>query len=134
MKDDAIARLVYALAAIYIAVSSFAAPCPAALLMFSRDGFWGYAAAAGTAALAVVVVADVATNDWLPERFMFRWVRGRRHWLYASTAGCYVTPLFAASAYVVDAAHFSFYVGMALFGLVLGYRETRANRETAWAD
>ena len=129
MKSDALARLVYAYMAIYIAVSAFAAPCSATSVMLSRDGRWGYVVTAGTAVLALVVAADVVINDWLPDRYVFHWAQTRRHWLYAVTAASYVTPIFAASAYVINAAQLVFYVGMALFGLVLGYRETQAKRE-----
>jgi hypothetical protein len=45
-----------------------------------------------------------------------------------------VTPIFAASAYFINAAQVVFYVGMALFGLLLGYRETRAKRGITCAD
>ncbi|CAE6692541.1 hypothetical protein [Paraburkholderia nemoris] len=134
MKNDALARFIYAYLAIYIAVSAFTSPCSATSVMLTRDGFWGYAVTTGTAALALVVAADVAINDWLPERYIFRWAQARRHWLYATAAACYVTPLFAASAYFVNAAQFFFYVGMALFGLVLGYRETQAKRGITCAD
>jgi hypothetical protein len=134
MKNDALARLIYAYLAVYIAVSAFTSPCSATSVMLTRDGFWGYAVTTGTAVLAVVVAADVAINDWLPERYIFRWAQARRHWLYATAAACYVTPLFAASAYFVNAAQFFFYVGMALFGLVLGYRETQAKRGITCAD
>lgn len=134
MKNDALARFIYAYLAVYIAVSAFTAPCSATSVMLTRDGFWGYAVTTGTAALALVVAADVAVNDWLPERYIFHWAQARRHWLYATAAACYVTPLFAASAYFVNAAQFFFYVGMALFGLVLGYRETQAKRGITCAD
>ncbi|ACD15602.1 hypothetical protein [Paraburkholderia phytofirmans] len=134
MKNDALARFIYAYLAVYIAVSAFTAPCPATSVMLTRDGFWGYAVTAGTAVLALVVAADVAINDWLPERYIFYWAQARRHWLYAVAAACYVTPLFAASAYFVNAAQVFFYVGMALFGLVLGYRETQAKRGITCAD
>ncbi|SEC01842.1 hypothetical protein SAMN02787142_0728 [Burkholderia sp. WP9] len=134
MKTDALARLIYAYLAVYIAVAAFTAPCSATSVMLTSDGFWGYAVTAGTAVLALVVVADVAINDWLPERYIFRWAQARRHWLYAIAAACYITPLFAASAYFVNAAQFFFYVGMALFGLVLGYRETQAKRGITCAD
>jgi hypothetical protein len=134
MKRDVLARLIYAYLAVYIAVSAFTAPCSATSVMLTRDGFWGYAVTAGTAVLALVVAADVAINDWLPERYIFRWAQARRHWLYAIAAACYITPLFAASAYFVNAAQFFFYVGMALFGLVLGYRETQAKRGITCAD
>ncbi|MFM0407443.1 hypothetical protein [Paraburkholderia dipogonis] len=134
MKNDALARFIYAYLAVYIAVSAFTVPCSATSVMLTRDGFWGYAVTAGTAALALVVAADVAINDWLPERYIFRWAQARRHWLYAIAAACYVTPLFAASAYFVNAAQVFFYVGMALFGLVLGYRETQAKRGITCAD
>jgi hypothetical protein len=134
MKNDALARLIYAYFAVYIAVSAFTSPCSATSVMLTRDGFWGYAVTAGTAVLALVVAADVAINDWLPERYIFHWAQARRHWLYATAAACYVTPLFAASAYFVNAAQFFFYVGMALFGLVLGYRETQAKRGITCAD
>ncbi|WP_168793032.1 hypothetical protein [Paraburkholderia aromaticivorans] len=134
MKNDAFARLIYAYLAVYIAVSAFTAPCSATSVMLTRDGFWGYAVTAGTAALAVVVAADVAINDWLPERYIFHWAQACRHWLFAIAAACYVTPLFAASAYFVNAAQVFFYVGMALFGLVLGYRETQAKRGITCAD
>ncbi|MFM0391190.1 hypothetical protein [Paraburkholderia phytofirmans] len=134
MKNDALARFIYAYLAVYIAVSAFTAPCSATSVMLTRDGFWGYAVTAGTAVLALVVAADVAVNDWLPERYIFRWAQARRHWLYAIAAACYVTPLFAASAYFVNAAQVFFYVGMALFGLVLGYRETQAKRGITCAD
>jgi hypothetical protein len=128
MKNDVLARLLYAYMAAYIAVSAFAAPCSATSVMLVRDGFWGYAVTCGTGALAVVIALDVAINDWLPDRYVFHWAKAHRHWLYAITAGAYVTPLFAASAYVVNAAQFIFYIGMALFGLVLGYREAQAKR------
>ncbi|MFL9895916.1 hypothetical protein [Paraburkholderia sp. RL17-381-BIF-C] len=134
MKTDALARLIYAYLAVYIAVAAFTAPCSATSVMLTRDGFWGYALMAGTAVLALVVAADVAINDWLPERYIFHWAQARRHWLYAIAAACYVTPLFAASAYFVNAAQVFFYVGMALFGLVLGYRETQAKRGITCAD
>jgi hypothetical protein len=134
MKNDALARFIYAYLAVYIAVSAFTAPCSATSVMLTRDGFWGYAVTAGTAVLALVVAADVAINDWLPERYIFHWAQARRHWLYAIAAACYVTPLFAASAYFVNAAQVFFYVGMALFGLVLGYRETQAKRGITCAD
>jgi hypothetical protein len=134
MKTDALARFIYAYLAVYIAVSAYTAPCSATSVMLTRDGFWGYAVTAGTAVLALVVAADVAINDWLPERYIFRWAQARRHWLYAIAAACYVTPLFAASAYFVNAAQVFFYVGMALFGLVLGYRETQAKRGITCAD
>lgn len=134
MKNDALARFIYAYLAVYIAVSAFTAPCSATSVMLTRDGFWGYAVTAGTAVLALVVAADVAINDWLPERYIFHWAQARRHWLYAIAAACYVTPLFAASAYFVNAAQVFFYVGMALFGLVLGYRETQAKRGVTCAD
>lgn len=134
MKNDALARFIYAYLAVYIAVSAFTAPCSATSVMLTRDGFWGYAVTAGTAVLALVVAADVAINDWLPARYIFHWAQVRRHWLYATAAACYVTPLFAASAYFVNAAQFFFYLGMALFGLVLGYRETQAKRGVTCAD
>jgi hypothetical protein len=134
MKNDALARLIYAYMAIYIAVSAFAAPCSATSVMLTHDGFWGYVVTTGTAVLALVVVADVAINDWLPDRYIFHWARTRRHWLYATTAACYVTPIFAASAYFINAAQVVFYVGMALFGLLLGYRETQAKRGITCAD
>lgn len=134
MKTDALARFIYAYLAVYIAVSAYTAPCSATSVMLTRDGFWGYAVTAGTAVLALVVAADVAINDWLPERYIFHWARARRHWLYAIAAACYVTPLFAASAYFVNAAQFFFCVGMALFGLLLGYRETQAKRGITCAD
>ena len=134
MKNDALARFIYAYLAVYIAVSAYTSPCSATSVMLTRDGFWGYAVTAGTAVLALVVAADVAINDWLPERYIFHWAQARRHWLYATAAACYVTPLFAASAYFVNAAQFFFYVGMALFGLVLGYRETQAKRGITCAD
>ncbi|MFL9860802.1 hypothetical protein PQR72_34560 [Paraburkholderia madseniana] len=134
MKNDALARFIYAYLAVYIAVSAFTSPCSATSVMLTRDGVWGYAVTTGTAALALVVAADVAINDWLPERYIFHWAQARRHWLYATAAACYVTPLFAASAYFVNTAQFFFYVGMALFGLVLGYRETQAKRGVTCAD
>ena len=130
MRNDVSARLLYAYMAVYIAVSAFAAPCSATSVMLVRDGFWGYAVTCGTGALAVVIALDVAINDWLPDKYVFHWAKARRHWLYAMTAGAYVTPLFAASAYVVNAAQFIFYIGMASFGLVLGYREAHAYRES----
>ena len=134
MKNDALARLLYAYMAVYIAVSAFAAPCSATSVMLVRDGFWGYAVTCGTGALAAVIAIDVAINDWLPDKYVFHWAKARRHWLYVVTAGAYVTPLFAASAHwtsaVVNAAQFVFYIGMASFGLVLGYREAHAWRET----
>jgi hypothetical protein len=134
MKNDAFARLLYAYVAIYIAVSAFAAPCSATSVMLTRDGFWGYVVTTGTAVLALVVAADVAINDWLPDRYIFHWAQTRRHWLYATTAACYVTPIFAASAYFVNAAQLVFYVGMALFGLLLGYQETQAKRGITCAE
>ena len=134
MKNDALARFIYAYLAIYIAASAFDAPCSATSVMLTRDGFWGYVVTTGTVVLALVVAADVAINDWLPERYIFQWAQRHRHWLYAIAATCYVTPLFAASAYFVNAAQVFFYVGMALFGLVLGYRETQAKRGITCAD
>jgi hypothetical protein len=134
MKNDALARLIYAYMAIYIAVSAFAAPCSATSVMLTRDGFWGYVVTTGTAVLALSSAADVAINDWLPDRYIFHWAQTRRHWLYATTAACYVTPIFAASAYFINAAQVVFYVGMALFGLLLGYRETQAKRGITCAD
>jgi hypothetical protein len=128
MKNDALARFIYAYLALYVALSAFTAPCSATSVMLTRDGLWGYAVTGGTAGLALVLSADVAINDWLPEKYVFRWAQARRHWLYATTAVCYVTPIFAASAYFINAAQLIFYVGMALFGLVLGYRETQVKR------
>lgn len=132
MKNDALARLFYTYMAVYIAVSAVAAPCSATSVMLVRDGFWGYAVTCGTAALAVVIAADVAINDWLPDKYEFHWAKAHRHWFYAITAGAYVTPIFSASAYwtnaAVNTAQFIFFIGMALFGLVLGYREARAKR------
>ncbi len=129
MKTDALARLIYAYMAVYIAVSAFTAPCSATSVMLVLDGVWGYAVTCGTGVLAAVIALDVAINDWLPDKYVFHWARVRRHWLYVLTAAAYVTPIFAASAYVVNAAQFIFYIGMASFGLVLGYREAQAYRE-----
>src|SRR5471032_1003659 len=129
MKNDAIARLIYAYMAVYIAVSAFAAPCSATSVMLVCNGFWGYAATCGTAGLAMVLAADVAINDWLPDKYVFHWSHAGRHWMYVMTAAAYVTPIFAESAYFVNAAQFILYIGMASFGLVLGYREAQAYRE-----
>jgi hypothetical protein len=134
MKNDAVARLIYAYMAVYIAVSAFAAPCSATSVMLVRNGFWGYAVTCCTGALAVVVAADVAINDWLPDKYVFHWAQTRRHWLYVLTAAAYVTPIFAASAYFVNVAQFIFYIGMASFGLVLGYREAQAKRGFTCAE
>lgn len=134
MKNDALVRLIYAYMAVYIAVSSFAAPCSATSLMLARDGFWGYAVTCGTGALAAVIAVDVAINDWLPQKYRFHWAKAQRHRLYAITAGAYITPLFAASAYFVNAAQLIFYISMAFFGLVLGYREARAKRGVTCAE
>ena len=128
MKNEAFARFIYACVALCVALSAFTAPCSSTSVMLTRDGLWGYGVMAGTAALALVLAADVAINDWLPEKYIFHWAQARRHWLYATAAACYVTPIFAASAYFINAAQFIFYVGMALFGLVLGCRETQAKR------
>lgn len=133
MRNDALARILYAFMALHMAVSACFAPGPVWSAMLARDGAWGYAVVVGAAAVAVVIAVDVAINDWLPARFVWGWTRRRRHYLYAVTAACYVTPLFAATAYVRGAAQFVFYVGMALFGLVLGYRESKSEKEVMCA-
>jgi hypothetical protein len=133
MSQDAFARLMYAYMALHTAVSAWVAPGPVWAAMLAHDGAWGYAVVIGAAAVSVAIAVDVAINDWLPERYVCTWTRRRRHYLYAVTAACYITPLFAAGGYLRGAGQVIFYVGMALFGLVLGYRETRSKQEATCA-
>ncbi|VVE27966.1 hypothetical protein PPN31114_03500 [Pandoraea pneumonica] len=137
MQRDIVARVMYALFALYMAVAAFGAPDSLAAFMVDFSGVAGGLISCGTAALAVALLADVVVNDVMPTRFALPWAVHLRHWFYVGVAFGYLVPPFvavqvlrAASVGFGDWAVYALHVGMACFGVVLALRDALQKHRT----
>ncbi|MGO4302281.1 hypothetical protein [Cupriavidus sp. RAF12] len=110
MKAEALARLMYAFFAGAVLMSSALAHSVMLLVL---------------AGCVLVLSLDYLINDVLPEGFHWPWAIARRAQMYVVLAFIYVSQLYVATLLRVDLGWQSYvlFISMAVFGLVLGFKE-----------
>ncbi len=141
MQRDILARVMYALCAIYMALAAIGSPCSLAALMVDFSGTAGALISCGTAVLAASLLADVLINDVMPAQFALPWAVHLRHWIYVGVAFGYLVPPFVAvqvfrSAGIGfgDWASYALHIGMAVFGVALAMRDAINKHRTQRGD
>jgi len=128
MKQDIVARLIYASWAFTLAMMAMWSPCTPEAFMVRNDGAAGSVIALMTGLLGLVIMLDARFNDLLRVPRLMTWAQCNRHWLYMLAAFCYVVPLFHQSAQRLEGGDLFGYLSMAAFGPVLSFREVMAKR------
>ncbi|UVA80480.1 hypothetical protein [Pandoraea commovens] len=137
MQRDILARVMYALCAIYMAFAAFGSPFSLAALMVDFSGAAGTLVSCGTAVLATSLLADVLINDIMPAQFVLPWAVNLRHWIYVGVAFGYLVPPFVAAQVLRGAgvgfgdwAGYALHIGMAVFGVALAMRDALNKHRT----
>lgn len=71
-----------------------------------------------------LLLIDIVVNDLMPDRYIFAWGLKWRHWVYPLASFSYASHLFVAE-HVFKSVQIStllFYGSMAVFGLILSFR------------
>jgi hypothetical protein len=74
--------------------------------------------------VAVLLVADLVINDFMPARFVFKWALEWRKWTYTVASFSYASHLFVTeqSSRSVQVDMLVIYSSMAICGLMLSFR------------
>lgn len=130
-RVDMIARLMLAGDAIYIVLAAKTSPDSVPQLMLELDWFGGVTVIGAICTCAFLILADVVVNDWLPARFVFRWARNNRRWIYFATAWLCMLPAFSATTVGLTRPSSTFlYLSMAAAGIAMGFRDALSIRRS----